>query len=158
MIKQGRMPAGQSLEYYCKRLHLAYGHPDEVAAYLSADRVLPYSADLILQFDPVLPSLDRAIHMLEQIATQVAPRLGWRPLFLVPKLPFGNGLARQTPFARGKTEFGHEAAGRHSHVCSPALFLLSYPFGRKSSEVSKNFGTLADQPYILNSSFFIFNC
>lgn len=79
MIKQDRMPGGQSLEYYCKRLHLAYGHPDEVAAYLSADQVLPYSTDLILQFDPVLPTLDRAIHMLEQIATQVAPRLGWQP-------------------------------------------------------------------------------
>lgn len=79
MIKQGRMAPGQSLEYYCKRLHLAYGHPEEVAASLSADQVLPYSDDLILQFDPVFPSLERAISMLEQIATQVAPAMGWQP-------------------------------------------------------------------------------
>jgi alkanesulfonate monooxygenase SsuD/methylene tetrahydromethanopterin reductase-like flavin-dependent oxidoreductase (luciferase family) len=79
MIKQGRMIPGQSLEYYCSRLHLAYGHPNEVAAFLLADQVLPYSDDLILQFDPVFPSLDRAIHMLEQLATQVAPLLGWQP-------------------------------------------------------------------------------
>jgi alkanesulfonate monooxygenase SsuD/methylene tetrahydromethanopterin reductase-like flavin-dependent oxidoreductase (luciferase family) len=79
MIKQGRMRPGQSLEYYCKRLHLAYGHPEEVAAFLSADQALPYSDDLILQFDPMFPSLERAIQMLEQIATQVAPVLGWQP-------------------------------------------------------------------------------
>ncbi len=79
MIKQGRMIPGQSLDYYCKRLHLAYGHPEEVAAFLAADQVLSYSGDLILQFDPMFPSLERAIQMLEQIATQVAPALGWQP-------------------------------------------------------------------------------
>lgn len=79
MINQGRMKPGQSLEYYCQRLHLAYGHPEEVAAALSADQLLPYSHDLILQFDPVFPTLARAIQMLEQLATQVAPALGWQP-------------------------------------------------------------------------------
>jgi hypothetical protein len=79
MIKQGRVPAGLSLEEYCERIYIAYGHPEEAAATLAADQVLPHATDLILQFDPVFPSLDRAIWMLEQIATKVAPKLGWQP-------------------------------------------------------------------------------
>jgi len=78
-IRRGHLPAGQSLEYYCQRMHIAYGHPEEVAAGLAADRVLPYATDLILQFNPVSPSLAQAITMLEQIAMQIAPALGWQP-------------------------------------------------------------------------------
>ena len=79
MIKQGHLPAGQSLEYYCERMHIAYGHPDEVAATLAADRTLPYATDLILQFNPATPPLEHAIRMLEQIAVEIAPVLGWQP-------------------------------------------------------------------------------
>ena len=79
MIKQGHLPAGQSLEYYCERMHIAYGHPDEVAATLAADRTLPYATDLILQFNPATPPLAQAIRMLEQIAVEIAPVLGWQP-------------------------------------------------------------------------------
>jgi alkanesulfonate monooxygenase SsuD/methylene tetrahydromethanopterin reductase-like flavin-dependent oxidoreductase (luciferase family) len=78
-IKQGQLPAGLSLERYCERMHIAYGHPDEVAARLATDRILPYTTDLILQFNPAFPPLDQALRMLEQIATQIAPALGWRP-------------------------------------------------------------------------------
>jgi hypothetical protein len=76
--RQNNLPAGESLEYYCQRLHIAYGHPEEVAAGLLADRVAPYATDLILQFSPAIPPLDQSIRMLEQIATEVAPALGWR--------------------------------------------------------------------------------
>jgi alkanesulfonate monooxygenase SsuD/methylene tetrahydromethanopterin reductase-like flavin-dependent oxidoreductase (luciferase family) len=79
MIKQGLFPPGLALERYCKRMHIAYGHPDEVAAGLRADKVLPYATDLILQFNPAFPPLDQALRMLEQVATQIAPALGWRP-------------------------------------------------------------------------------
>lgn len=79
MVKAGRFPAGLSLEQYCQRLHVFYGHPDEVAAGLQADRVLPLTTDLILQFSPAVPPLDLAVRMLEQIATVIAPALGWRP-------------------------------------------------------------------------------
>lgn len=78
-ISHGRFPAGQSLERYCERLHVAYGHPEQVAAYLASDSVLPYTTDLIVQFSPAVPPLDQALRMLEQIATEVAPALGWRP-------------------------------------------------------------------------------
>lgn len=79
MVKQGQVPAGLPLERYCELMHIAYGHPEEVAAGLAADRVLPYTTDLILQFNPVIPPLDQALRMLEQIATEIAPALGWRP-------------------------------------------------------------------------------
>lgn len=78
-IKQGNMPAGLSLERYCDYMHISYGHPEEVAAHLASDCVLPLASDLVLQFNPAFPSLNRALQMLEQIATQIAPALGWRP-------------------------------------------------------------------------------
>ena len=79
MVQKGQFPAGLSLEAYCARMHIAYGHPDEIAEFLLADRVLPYATDLILQFNPATPPLDRAIQMFEQIAAQIAPALGWQP-------------------------------------------------------------------------------
>lgn len=79
MSKQGRLPANLSLEEYCLRFHISYGHPDEVAAHLLADKILPFTSDLILQLDPIFPSLERTLQMFEQIATRVAPILGWRP-------------------------------------------------------------------------------
>lgn len=74
-----RFPPGETLESYCRRLHIFYGHPEEVAAGLAADRIFPYATDLILQFSPVIPPLDEAIRILEQVATEIAPALGWRP-------------------------------------------------------------------------------
>ncbi len=77
-IKNGTLPAGLSLEAYCERLHIAYGHPDEIAEFLLADRILPFATDLILQFNPANPPRQRALEILGQIATQIAPALGWR--------------------------------------------------------------------------------
>lgn len=78
-IQAGRFPAGQPIERYLQRLHVIYGHPEEVAAGLAADQVLPATTDLILQFSPATPPLAEALLMLEQIATQIAPALGWHP-------------------------------------------------------------------------------
>lgn len=79
LVNQGQLPSGLSFEAYCGRLHIAYGHPDEIAEFLLADKIFPFATDLILQFNPATPSLDRAIQMFEQIATQIAPALGWQP-------------------------------------------------------------------------------
>ncbi|MCE7989054.1 MAG: LLM class flavin-dependent oxidoreductase [Caldilinea sp. CFX5] len=79
MVKQGNLPPGLDLAGYCQRMHIAYGHPEEVAATLATDRVLPYTTDLILQFNPVKPPLAQSIQMLEAIATRIAPALGWHP-------------------------------------------------------------------------------
>ena len=73
------IPADLSTEEFCHRAHIIHGTPDDVAAHLVADRVLPYTTDLILQFDPIHPPLPRILEMLEQVATQVAPALGWQP-------------------------------------------------------------------------------
>lgn len=78
MISQGQFPADLSLERCCERLHLFYGSSEEVAAGLAADQILPHAADLILQFNPATPPLDTALRMLEQIAHEVAPALGWQ--------------------------------------------------------------------------------
>jgi len=77
--QQGRFPPGESLESYCRRLHLFYGTPEEVVDGLRGDKVFPYATDLILQFSPVIPELSEAIRILEVIATEIAPALGWRP-------------------------------------------------------------------------------
>ena len=77
-VKQGRLPSGLSLERYCEYFHIAYGSPNEVADMLGADKVLPYATDLILQFDPVFPTLERTFQMMEQISTEAAPALGWQ--------------------------------------------------------------------------------
>lgn len=78
-IARGRLPADASFDDQCRRLHLAYGSADDVVEELAADRVLPHATDLILQFSPMTPTLDRSLQMLEAIATRVAPALGWRP-------------------------------------------------------------------------------
>ena len=78
-VKAGNYPVGITFEECCARMHIYYGHPDEIAAEISADKILPYATDLILQFNPATPPLDEALRMLEQIATQIAPVLGWQP-------------------------------------------------------------------------------
>ncbi|PON16640.1 LLM class flavin-dependent oxidoreductase [Candidatus Entotheonella serta] len=77
MVKQGRMAPGLSLETYCERFHIAYGHPEEVTASLQADQVFSHATELILQLDPIFPTLEQTIRMFEQVATQIAPALGW---------------------------------------------------------------------------------
>ena len=79
LVAQGQLPPGLTLEQYCRCLHIAYGHPDEVAMTLLSDRVLPYATDLIIQFSPALPPLATALRMLEQMAKEIAPELGWQP-------------------------------------------------------------------------------
>ena len=75
----GGLPPDLSPEGFCQRVHIAYGPPEDVAARLGADRVLPYTTELILQFDPIHPPLERILEMLEQVAEEVAPALGWQP-------------------------------------------------------------------------------
>ncbi len=79
MVNQGKMAPDLAFETYCERFHIAYGHPEEVATSLQADLVLPHTTELILQLDPVFPTLDQTLRMFEQVVTQVAPALGWQP-------------------------------------------------------------------------------
>jgi alkanesulfonate monooxygenase SsuD/methylene tetrahydromethanopterin reductase-like flavin-dependent oxidoreductase (luciferase family) len=79
MVRQGKFSAGLSTEDYFKRLHIFYGHPEEVAAGLAADRLLPHVTDLICQFNPGIPTHAQSLRVLERIAKEVAPALGWQP-------------------------------------------------------------------------------
>jgi hypothetical protein len=79
MVKRGYFAPGLSQEAYFKRSHIHYGHPEEVAASLQADLVLPHTTDLIVQVHPGLPTADQFLRALERIAREVAPALGWRP-------------------------------------------------------------------------------
>jgi alkanesulfonate monooxygenase SsuD/methylene tetrahydromethanopterin reductase-like flavin-dependent oxidoreductase (luciferase family) len=74
-----RFPSGETLEDYCARLHLFYGHPDEVAEGLRNDLIFPYATDVILQYSPVIVPVDEALRILEDVATKIAPALGWQP-------------------------------------------------------------------------------
>ncbi len=76
--QSSRYPTGESLESTCRRMHIFYGHPEEVAEGLRDDKIFPYATDVILQFSPVLAPIDEAIRILEQVATQIAPALGWQ--------------------------------------------------------------------------------
>ena len=79
MVKAGLFAGDLGVEECFERLHISYGSPEEVAARLASDLVLPLATDLIVQFSPAAPPLDEAIAALELLATQVAPELGWQP-------------------------------------------------------------------------------
>lgn len=79
MVARGHFPAGLSQEAYFRRSHIHYGHPEEVIASLQADRVLPHATELIVQAHPGYPTPDQFVRMLERVAREVAPALGWRP-------------------------------------------------------------------------------
>ena len=78
-IQEGNVAAGLSLDELCQRMNIAAGHPDEVAEFLLADQTLPHATLLLIQFKPMGLALARKLEMLEQIATEIAPALGWRP-------------------------------------------------------------------------------
>jgi len=79
VARNGGALAGLTPEEYFERLHISYGSPDDVAERLASDRVLPLATDLICQFSPAAPPLQEGIAVLELIATEVAPKLGWSP-------------------------------------------------------------------------------
>jgi putative FMN-dependent luciferase-like monooxygenase len=79
LIGRGAFPKGLSQEEAYARIHVHYGHPEEVVASLQADRLLPMTTELICQVQPGEPTAAQIMKSLELIATQVAPALGWQP-------------------------------------------------------------------------------
>ncbi|MFD5779807.1 LLM class flavin-dependent oxidoreductase [Streptomyces sp. NPDC126933] len=79
MAESGAFPKGLDRDEALRRFHSFYGSPDEIAAELLQEKVLPVATDLITQFNPAVPDHDAAIRALELIATEVAPALGWKP-------------------------------------------------------------------------------
>ncbi|MFJ6138874.1 LLM class flavin-dependent oxidoreductase [Kitasatospora sp. NPDC092286] len=62
-----------------RRHDIHAGPVEAVTAGLAADPALALATDLIVQFQPGLPSFGSAVGALEAIATRVAPALGLRP-------------------------------------------------------------------------------
>ena len=79
LISRGAFPTGLSREEAYARIHIHYGHPEEVVASIRADRLTPLSTDLICQVQPGDPTPAQILKSLELVAREVAPALGWRP-------------------------------------------------------------------------------
>ncbi|MFC8527681.1 LLM class flavin-dependent oxidoreductase [Nocardia sp. NPDC057227] len=80
MAGQGHYPPGLTTDAAFDRAFIHYGHPDQVAASLAADRALPGATHLICQAAPGQPEPARVIRALESVARDVLPRLaGARP-------------------------------------------------------------------------------
>jgi putative FMN-dependent luciferase-like monooxygenase len=79
LISRGAFPSGLSQDEAYARIHIHYGHPEEVVASLRTDRLLPLSTDLICQVQPGDPTPAQILKSLELVAREVAPALGWRP-------------------------------------------------------------------------------
>jgi putative FMN-dependent luciferase-like monooxygenase len=90
LVGRGAFPPGLSQEEAYARIHIHYGHPEEVVESLRSDRLLPFSTDLICQVQPGDPTPAQILRSLELVAREVAPALGWRP----------NGTGSATPASR----------------------------------------------------------
>lgn len=68
-----------SPEEYLVRDHARFGTAEEIAAGLAADPGVAAATELLVSFPPAVPALDEHRRLLEAVATDVAPRLGWEP-------------------------------------------------------------------------------
>jgi len=76
---RNQFPSALSAEEAFARIHIHYGHPEEVVASLRQDRLMPMTTELICQVQPGAPTQAQILKSLELIAKQVAPAFGWRP-------------------------------------------------------------------------------
>jgi putative FMN-dependent luciferase-like monooxygenase len=76
---RGQFPAGLTMEQAFKRIHIHYGHPEEVIASIREDRLFPLSTELICQVQPGDPTQKQILKSMELLAKEVAPALGWKP-------------------------------------------------------------------------------
>ena len=61
------------------RHSIVYGTSHEVTEQLAGDRALGLATDLLVQVQPGFPTFAQTVAVLESVATQIAPLLGWRP-------------------------------------------------------------------------------
>jgi len=80
LMRTGRLQSGLAEDEQFARMNLFFGHPEEVAAQLSRDQVVAQAGDLLVQVDPGRLSHQQTLRVLERIARDVAPALGWRAL------------------------------------------------------------------------------
>jgi len=66
-------------DHFFERTGLHYGHPDDIAASLAADPGLADATILLAGMLNARLTPRQLLPLMERIATQVAPRLGWSP-------------------------------------------------------------------------------
>jgi hypothetical protein len=66
-------------EEYLVKDHTRFGTAHDIAAGLAADPGVAAATELLVSFPPAVPAIDEHRRLLEATATEVAPRLGWRP-------------------------------------------------------------------------------
>jgi alkanesulfonate monooxygenase SsuD/methylene tetrahydromethanopterin reductase-like flavin-dependent oxidoreductase (luciferase family) len=76
---RGAFPAGLTEEQAFKRIHIHYGHPEDVIASIREDRLFAFSTELICQVQPGDPTQKQILKSMELLAKEVAPALGWKP-------------------------------------------------------------------------------
>ena len=69
--------ADVSPEEYLVRDHTRFGSAEEIASSLVADPGVAAATELLVSFPPALPELAEHRRLLEAVATDLAPRLGW---------------------------------------------------------------------------------
>ena len=79
LIGRGQFPTGLTQEEAYARIHIHYGHPEEVIASIREDRLFPMSTELICQVQPGDPTQAQILKSMDLLAKEVAPALGWRP-------------------------------------------------------------------------------
>ncbi|MFN8633824.1 MAG: LLM class flavin-dependent oxidoreductase [Chloroflexota bacterium] len=77
--KRGTFPPGLTRDEAYARIHIHFGHPEEVAESVRADRLFTYATELICQVQPGAPTKAQILKSLELVAREVAPALGWQP-------------------------------------------------------------------------------
>jgi len=69
--------ADVSPEEYLVRDHTRFGSAEEIASSLAADPGVAAATELLVSFPPAVPELAEHRRLLEAVATDLAPRLGW---------------------------------------------------------------------------------
>lgn len=70
---------GLSVADYLEGDRTLLGPAEGLAADLAADPALEHATDLLVSFVPGVPDFDEHVRLLTDTATELAPRLGWRP-------------------------------------------------------------------------------
>ena len=81
----GWLPATFSVDDYFAREDFYFGHPEEVIAELAKDPGLPYTTELLAGMLSARLTPSELIPVVELIATEVAPALGWKKQHACPQ-------------------------------------------------------------------------
>jgi alkanesulfonate monooxygenase SsuD/methylene tetrahydromethanopterin reductase-like flavin-dependent oxidoreductase (luciferase family) len=80
-VRQGKGPGPDRLDEvaaFADRMNTKYGSTEEVVDQLAGDPAVALATDLIVGFTPAVPTFAHSRELVELVAAQIAPALGWR--------------------------------------------------------------------------------